>query len=370
MSRVISACANVVLVVCSIALTVLGLEAFLWVTASTHTVHASPPASVIAPPPPASSIHKVVIPPDILAAARSRQDVISMPESWKRRATTVAGAVRANYWHGVLHVYNSDGMRWARPFPDKQEDVYRIIVVGDSLTYGDGLAAEGRFNNLLNQWLNQQYRIEVLNLGIDGRQSEDVLRLTRRYLPILKPDLVVYSVCLNDFLPSGRGQYSDNAAYPFPAPEALKNAFIRHTRAGAFLSEQYDAALRRLHLRADFFDDILADFDGYQLRFASDVAEMNRVVRAAGLPPLVGMVIDQFPIYGQRGYRIAKIAESALATAGAEVIETEDYYRRYHGHSMNISRWEGHPNEVANFIWASMLSSGLRGRPDLQAFRR
>jgi GDSL-like Lipase/Acylhydrolase family len=370
MSRLISACANVVLVVCSIALAFLGLEAFLWVTASTHTVQASPPASVIAPPPPASSNNEIVIPPDILAAARSRQDMISMPESWRRRRTKVAGARHAVYWHGILHVYNSDGMRWVRPFPEKREEVYRIIVVGDSLTYGEGLTEEWRFTNLLDQWLSQQYRIEVLNLGANGLQSEDVLRVTRRYLPILKPDLVIYAVCLNDFLPSGRGQYSDNAAYPFPAPEALKNAFMRHTRVGAFLSEQYDAALRRLHLRADFFDDILTDFDGYQQRFASDVAEMNRVVRSAGVPPLVGMVIDQDPLYGHHGYRIAKIAESALATAGADVIDTEDYYRRYHGNSTRISRWEGHPNEVANYIWASMLSNELRARPDLQAFRR
>jgi len=85
---------------------------------------------------------------------------------------------------------------------------------------------------------------------------------------------------------------------------------------------------------------------------------------------MVSIVLDQSPEYGGRGYKIAKIAEKLLTQGGAEVIETEDYYRRYSGHTMNISRWEGHPNEVANYIWASMLTNELRMRSDLQAFKK
>jgi hypothetical protein len=64
------------------------------------------------------------------------------------------------------------------------------------------------------------------------------------------------------------------------------------------------------------------------------------------------------------------IAEAALAKVGATVIPTEDYYRQHSGQAMQVSRWEGHPNEVANWIWASMISRALRERDDLQAFRR
>ncbi len=113
-----------------------------------------------------------------------------------------------------LEVYNSDGMRWDRPFPEKHEDVYRIMVVGDSLTYGQGLAEEWRFSNLAEQWLRQQFRIEFLNLGMQGSQSEDVLRVTKKHLPILRPNLVIYSVCLNDFLPSGSGGFRSRSTTP------------------------------------------------------------------------------------------------------------------------------------------------------------
>lgn len=90
----------------------------------------------------------------------------------------------------------------------------------------------------------------------------------------------------------------------------------------------------------------------------------------AGLPPLLAMVVDQYPDYGGRGYKIAKLAEEAVQAAGADQIPTEDYYIRYNGRPMYVSKWEWHPDEVANYIWATMIAAKLRQRPDLQKFKR
>jgi len=368
MSRLKSTLANALLVIVSIVLTFLSLEVFLWAWAATHTAQPKPVAAV--PAPSTEFDAEILIPPEILAAAKARLQVLSMPEAWKRRPTQVPGAAHAEYWQGVLHVLNAEGRRWAKPYPEKQNDSYRVLVVGDSLTYGFGIPEEWRFTDLLNKWMGEKFKIEFLNLGNCGYQSEDILNLIKTHLPKLKPNLVLYAICLNDFLPSGVGEYNVPSAYPFPLPDSVKNFLIRHTRSGAFLNETYDAALRRLHLRTDFFDDILKDFKGYQQRFGRDVAEMNRIVLTAGLPPLVGLVVDQYPAYGSRGYQIAMIAESALAKAGAVVIPTEDFYRRYNGQAMFVSRWEGHPNEVANIIWANMIARALRDRPNIQAYER
>ena len=342
------------------------LEGFLLVWARAHPVA---PAETPAVPPPHLKTD-IAVPPELVALAKDRQDVLTMPESWKRAPTTVAGAMRAVYWQGVLEVYNEDFMRWSSPLPSRRNDHYRVMVVGDSVTYGEGLAVEWRFSNLLEQWLGEHYRIEFINLGRKGFESEDILKVVKKYLPTVQPNLVIYAVCLNDFLPSRRGQYENYDAYALPVPKGLADYVMQHTRAGAFLSEAYDGALRRLRLRSDFYSDILADFRGYQQRFGRDVMEMNRTVEAAGLPPMVALVVDQYPRYGGPGHRIARIAEQALSKAGATVIETEDYYRRYNNQSMNVSRWEGHPNEVANYIWARMIMRELQVRPDLQAFRR
>lgn len=317
------------------------------------------------------------VPKELTDIARKRIDLLTMPSSWKRRDVQVEGASRAYYWHDVLHVYNSEGMRWRRPYPDKRSDHYRVLVVGDSLTYGYGISEQSRFSDLLNKWMGSSFRIEFLNLGHPGYQSEDILKVVKINIKKLKPDLVLYGVCLNDFLPSTVSEYyRDGSAYEVPLPPSLKKFLIENTRIGSFLSDRYDIALRKLHLRKDFFDDILANFSGYRTRFAQDVERMNKEVVLAGLPPMVAMVLDQFPGvdhkpgYGAKGHLIAMVAEEALSQAGAIVIPTEEYYRNHQGESMRVSRWEGHPNEAANYIWAQMIAKELNGRPDLKPYLR
>src|SRR5262249_27294191 len=162
---------------------------------------------------------------------------------------------------------------------------FRVVVVGDSLTYGYGIPEEATFTHLLNKWMSSDGRIEFLNLGVPGFQSEDIAKEIDRFIPELKPDLIIYGVCENDFLPSGVGQYA--FTYEIPLPEGMKTFLLSYSRALQFTSGLYDAALRRFHLRRDFYDDILADFAGYQQRFEHDVGRMALRTKQAGLPPIV-----------------------------------------------------------------------------------
>jgi hypothetical protein len=78
--------------------------------------------------------------------------------------------------------------------------------------------------------------------------------------------------------------------------------------------------------------------------------------------------MDQFPELDGRGHKISRAAEQAMQAAGFDVISTEDYYRRYSGEAMSVSQWEGHPNEIANYIWASMIADHLRSQSYLKPF--
>lgn len=293
---------------------------------------------------------------------------LAMPPEWEKRPAQVEGDEHAYYWHNILHVHNRDRMRRVGEFPPKLPGTLRIIALGDSLTYGYGIAEEDTYARVLERELRKTFRVEVLNLGVSGSQSEDVYKILRRHFPVLKPDLVLYGVCLNDFLPSGVGQYESNRAYPVPIP--YKEHFIAKTLTGKLLDKQYDALLMRMGLRVDFLTDILRDFDGYQTRFARDVKAMNAFVQAHGLPPMLAMVLDQFPSTREKRYAIVLAAEKHLRDAGIRLVPS-DYIRRNDGRpDWFVSRWEGHPNEKANRAFAEQFAQVLRGLPELQPYKR
>jgi hypothetical protein len=95
---------------------------------------------------------------------------------------------------------------------------------------------------------------------------------------------------------------------------------------------------------------------------------MKAFVTASGLPPMIAMVLDQNPRLDGPGRQLAIAAERQLRAAGIETVDSEPFYRHYDGHSLRVSRWEGHPNEEAHAIWAARLARSIRERPDLARF--
>jgi lysophospholipase L1-like esterase len=92
---------------------------------------------------------------------------------------------------------NSRGFRGLEPSSDPA--VKRVIVLGDSITFGNNLALEETFPFQLQQQLATPGRnLEVLNFGVHGYDTlQEVSSLEIRGLGY-HPDLVVVAYCLND----------------------------------------------------------------------------------------------------------------------------------------------------------------------------
>jgi lysophospholipase L1-like esterase len=305
----------------------------------------------------------------ILQSRPKNQQKLVMPQEWRKRAVSIPGTSHAYYWHNILHVHDRNHMRRTSPFPPKSKKQFRIMVVGDSLTYGYGVREEETYPMQIETVLKKTFNVEVLNLGVSGYQSEDILKIITKYIPLLQPNLIIYGVCLNDFLPSGVGQYENNMTYRFPLPEGVKAFLVEKTHLGRLVSDAYNYVLIKLGLRNDFYADILKNFKNYQTRFARDVKDMNMFVLNRGLPPIVAMVLNQFPDLNSNGYQIAMVAEEHLKNAGMAIISTKDFYQRYDKQKMVVSPWEGHPNAKANEIFADFFIAHLQHRSDLERYK-
>lgn len=103
---------------------------------------------------------------------------------------------------GVTVKINSHGYRDLERTLEKPEGAWRIAVLGDSVTFGWGVALEDVFTQKIEQRLNRRpddYRYEVLNFGVPAyNTSQQVADFAARGLAY-DPDVVLLLVVDNDF---------------------------------------------------------------------------------------------------------------------------------------------------------------------------
>ena len=119
-----------------------------------------------------------------------------------------------NGWFaGVPVRINNLGFRDSRDYDvDKRPGTFRILILGDSVTFGHGSLFETTYPYLLEQRLKAWRSAvdwQVWNLGVPGYNTRQELRYLEEVAPTFRPDLVIVGVYPNDF--------EGNDALPAPA---------------------------------------------------------------------------------------------------------------------------------------------------------
>lgn len=140
---------------------------------------------------------------------------------------------------------SSQGLRDREFDVPKPPGVFRILVLGDSVTYGVGVRPDETFPKRLESILNatNRTRVEVLNAGVSGYTAYNEWQFFRRRGREFEPDLVIAALCLNDVVdPQLHWNYTRQAVANIPG-EAIPNPdyHLRHIlpmlRARARLAE-------------------------------------------------------------------------------------------------------------------------------------
>ena len=102
------------------------------------------------------------------------------------------------------------GWEGRRVFGDLQTRRPRVLVVGDSMTNGGGIADADLYSSVLGRRLN----VEVFTYGGSGYGTLQEYLVVDHYLPIVRPDLVLLQVSYNDFINNSfeleRASYHNN----------------------------------------------------------------------------------------------------------------------------------------------------------------
>jgi hypothetical protein len=91
---------------------------------------------------------------------------------------------------------NGSGFRERAFSAAKAPGTYRIAVIGDSFTYGNGIRQEDRYSDLMQAHLPDHF--EVLNFGQPGANTPEHRHQVEVLLPQIHPDFVLLQWYVND----------------------------------------------------------------------------------------------------------------------------------------------------------------------------
>ncbi|HLG19231.1 MAG TPA: SGNH/GDSL hydrolase family protein [Bdellovibrionota bacterium] len=269
----------------------------------------------------------------------------------------------AKRWDRLEVRRNSLGFREREFERVKPPGVFRIAVIGDSFTFGQGVAEGQRYTNLLETELNRgprPLRFEVLNFGRAGAQTIDHIRMLEEAVQAGEPDFILLEWFVND--PEGK----DTSMRPIPTPlfgSSTLQTYLHPASAlyyvANFAWRSFQERLGRIENYQDYMVRRFGDPNQADSREAARLLrEFIELCRKHGKP--LGIVL--FPVIGpelRTGYKLAFLHERVLADCARDGIDCVDLREAFaefpDARTLWVSRFDSHPGPAANRIAADRL---------------
>lgn len=283
---------------------------------------------------------------------------------------------------------NSLGLRNSEIPSKKPNGTTRIIVLGDSVTYGCCyVPLNVTFPKVLEQLLNKkQHAYEVINAGVLGYNTVQEAELFRTKLRSLNPDIIILEVTLNDIYPM-EFDYRDllvtkkpetrTIAYLYYSLGEKFNLFINDLyvfRMSLYLYSLLDTKLMAFASHGKNFDVLGAmneKLDTSALEASPIIGQgMSMLKQSAGNARVIAIVVPYF-VADIFNYPADLSAEhqKIITTARQSGFETIDllgcFQKDYaiHNQKFNFSPLdECHMNPYGHQVLASCLYSYLNSR--------
>jgi GDSL-like Lipase/Acylhydrolase family len=131
----------------------------------------------------------------------------------------------------------------------KPPGVFRVLALGDSVTWGVNVPAPQTFAKVLEQLLaGRRQRVEVVNAGVLGYTAYNELQYYRAKGRIFEPDLVLIAFCMNDVVDPELHWSDTPREVPEVPLEAIPNREYHATHVRALLGPSLPFIGRRSYL--------------------------------------------------------------------------------------------------------------------------
>lgn len=270
---------------------------------------------------------------------------------------------------GVDVVINSIGFREREYALEKPPGVRRIVVLGDSFTFGTGVEFADTFSKRLERRLNESGRpYQVINFGVSGYDTIRELATFREVAAAFKPDLVIVAYVLNDADPevalaSPRVVRADVGSLLTPLHIFLKD----HSLLYRYLAPSVGALLARFQLGypVGTTHEISRAYDEHSPGWVAsrqallDIAAGAREIGADVLVVVFPMMVEF------SSYPLAHVHKTIIQFARSHGLAVLDLLPRFAGRDASELTvfLDGHPNARAHAIFADGIFEYLSSHP-------
>ena len=245
----------------------------------------------------------------------------------------------------------------------KPPETFRVAVIGDSFTFGNGLPADKRYSDLLGKWLGA--RFEVLNFGVPGNNTPHHLDTLRARVLPTSPNFVVLQWFVNDV------EGDDLSGRPKPAflvPNAQLHRWLnRHSALYAVANMRWAEMQIMLGWVPSYAEYLKAKAGDANSPGARHEAELVHGIVDTAHRNGVDIAVVLFPDTGAAlgaDYPFSFLHEHMLERCRAEGIECLDLRQRFakekDRRTLWVSPFDHHPSAKANQIAATELFHLLR----------
>jgi len=275
----------------------------------------------------------------------------------------------SNKWQKDLQ-NNCYGFRERDYSLEKPENTYRVAVVGDSLTYGQGIVADDRYSNLLENRLNvnkPNLRYEFINFGKAGAEMVDYISILKLFVLPANPDFILLQWYINDV--NDPNFYTiNNPAVISKKVQAKKGIIsippiLRKNSALFYLLHRTIEQFRSGSQNS--YDDMMlerfGDPDSESTKEAmSNIKTFYQISKSHNIP--MGMILfsdSYFRLSSKMDFLLNHVC-SVCKAEGIEFVDMRKPFEPFKGDTrLWASRLDPHPSAYANKIVADQLYSAF-----------
>ncbi len=286
------------------------------------------------------------------------------------------------FTHSAQVRINSLGLR-NEEFPsEKPEDEYRILCLGDSITFGNGIENTKTYPKVLNKMLEtnlSKKKFRVINAGVQGYNTWQEVEYLKKYGILLNPDILIIGFCWNDIAPKPRHmlQYKTNGEILNKkiSKQLNRSSYFRifytlkRSRFLLFLRKEIKRIKLQINPSKAYLNKISllkGEYSPYLEQGWKEVEKSLREINELKQKSNFEVFILIFPIGDQliRSYPNASYQSRILELSRKLQFEAIDLLPRfqesYQGFSSLFIEWDGHPNENGHLIAANELHKKVK----------